>query len=255
MIDETRQHLEEQRKIYIQRLRIRERQAATFGDNYVPPHIEMEIAQTRSEIEKIDTMLAGMGKTSFEPADLQTTILFLSADPVNAPRLSLGREFREIQDQLRASKFREQFKLESRMSVRPTDISRAMLDVRPKIVHFSGHGSSHGELCFEDQAQIAQTVQPDALADLFQLFAGQVKCVLLNACYSEIQGNAIARHIEYVIGMSHAVGDDAAIAFSIGFYQALGAGEAIENAYKFGCVQIEIFNIPEHLTPVLIKRQ
>jgi len=92
------------------------------------------------------------------------------------------------------------------------------------------------------------------LAALFEQFADQVGCVVLNACYSEAQANAIARHIEYVIGMNQEIGDKAAIAFSIGFYQALGAGRTVEEAYKLGCIQIRLQNIPEHLAPVLIKK-
>jgi len=89
---------------------------------------------------------------------------------------------------------------------------------------------------------------------LFEQFAHQVNCVLLNACYSETQARAIAKHIEYVIGMNKAIGDRAAIAFAVGFYQALGAGRTIEDAYELGCVQIRLQDIPEHLTPVLIKK-
>lgn len=75
---------------------------------------------------------------------------------------------------------------------------------------------------------------------------------MLNACFSETQAEGIAKHIPYVIGMSNEIGDKAAIAFSIGFYQALGAGRSIEEAYKLGCVQIIMQGIPEDLTPVLI---
>lgn len=54
--------------------------------------------------------------------------------------------------------------------------------------------------------------------------------------------------------MHQAIHDKAAIAFTIGFYQALGAGRTIEDAYKLGCVQIRLQDIPGHLTPVLIKK-
>jgi len=69
------------------------------------------------------------------------------------------------------------------------------------------------------------------------------------------QANAIAKHIRYVIGMNQAIGDKAAIAFAIGFYQALGGGRTIEEAYKLGCVQIQLQNIPENLTPVIISKE
>jgi len=129
-----------------------------------------------------------------------------------------------------------------------------LLDLQPQILHFSGHGIDTGALCFENQFGQIDPISPDALAALFEQFEDQVQCVLLNACYSEIQAVAIAEHVDYVIGMSQAIGDKAAIAFAIGFYQALGAGRTIEGAYKLGCVQIRLQGIPEHLTPVLVRR-
>jgi len=185
----------------------------------------------------------------------QTTILFLAADPSDASRLRLGQELREIQEKLQMAEMRDRFILRQRMSVRPVDISQAILDERPQIIHFSGHGTSAGELCFEDEMGRAKTVEPDALGALFELVATQVDCIVMNACYSAVQANAIAEYIKYVIGMSKAIGDKAAISFAIGFYQALGAGKSIEEAYKFGCVQIRLQGIPEHLTPVLLKKK
>lgn len=183
------------------------------------------------------------------------SILFLAADPTDASRLRLGEEFREVQEKLKLAKLRDRFRLElPQLSVRPADISQALLDLGPKIVHFSGHGASAGALCFENQTGQTQLVQPDALAALFEQFADQVNCVLLNACYSETQAKAIAEHIEYVIGMNQAISDEASIAFVIGFYQALGAGRTIEEAHKLGCAQIRLQGIPEHLTPVLVKK-
>jgi len=129
-----------------------------------------------------------------------------------------------------------------------------LLDTQPQIVHFSGHGTPTGALCFENKVGKSNPIEPDALAALFKQFSGQVNCVVLNACYSEAQAKAIAKHIKYVIGMNQAIGDEAAIAFAIGFYQALGGGRSIEEAYEFGCVQIQMQNIPGHLTPVLIKK-
>lgn len=184
----------------------------------------------------------------------KTTVLFLAADPTDTSRLRLGQELREIQEKLQLGRMRDMFMLEQRMSLRPADISQSLLDVQPQLVHFSGHGSVAGTLYFENLTGEAQPVEPDALSALFENFANQVKCVVLNACYSENQANAIARHIDYVIGMGQAIGDRAAIAFSIGFYQALGGGRTIEDAYKLGCVQIKLQGIAEQLTPVLIVK-
>lgn len=183
-----------------------------------------------------------------------TTILFLAANPTNASHLRSGQELREIQEKLQLAKMRDQFKLEQRSSVRATDITQSILDTNPSIVHFSGHGTSRGGLCVEDVVGKSQTIKPDDLASLFALIQDRVDCVLLNACYSEIQAKAIAKHIDYVIGMNQGITDKAAIAFAVGFYQALGAGKPTQLAYEFGCVQIRLHGISEHLIPVLISK-
>ncbi len=181
-------------------------------------------------------------------------ILFLASDPTDAARLRLGEELREIQEKLQLAKLRDRFELHQRMALRAADMNQALLDVQPKIVHFSGHGTTAGDLCIEDEQGKTFPIPPDALAALFEQFTSCVDCVVLNACYTDLQANAIAQHINYVIGMSKAISDKAAIAFTIGFYQALGAGRTIEEAYRMGCVLIKLQGIPENLTPVLIRK-
>jgi len=178
-------------------------------------------------------------------------ILFLASDPSDAARLRLSQELRDIRERLQLARLRDRFVLESREAVRPRDIAQAIFDVEPQIIHFSGHGTENGELCFEDVLGKAQFVSPDALAKLFELESSRINCVILNACYSQIQAKAIVQHIPYVIGMNYAVDDQSAIAFAVGFYKALGASRTIEEAYKFGCAEIQLEGLSGHLNPVL----
>jgi AAA-like domain/CHAT domain len=203
-----------------------------------------------------------------------TKILFLAANPKNSSRLRLDEELREMDEGLRRATHRDQFELEQKWAVRPKDLQRAILDFSPQIVHFSGHGlgaegggqSAQGMrdisvlpeselelegLVFEDDAGQGKLVETSAIASLFELFADRIECVVLNACYSEKQAEAISQHIPYVIGMNRAIGDEAARVFAVGFYDALGAGRDIEFAFKAGCVAIQMVGIPEALTPVL----
>jgi hypothetical protein len=130
-----------------------------------------------------------------------------------------------------------------------------LLKVNPRIVHFSGHGTIDG-LVFENQERQTHIVNPEALADLFKLFAGKVECVLLNSCYSAPQAEAISKHINYVIGVTNEISDKAAIEFAVGFYDALGAGWPIEEAYRVGCSALRLEGLPQHLEPVLhVKSQ
>jgi tetratricopeptide (TPR) repeat protein len=180
-------------------------------------------------------------------------ILILSANPKNTNRLRLDQEVREIKEGLRRSKKRGEFSIEIEEAVRLRDLRRAMLSYEPQIVHFSGHGNVKG-IALEDDLGNAVLVPPKALAGLFKLFKDQVVCVLLNACYSEAQAVAVNEYIPYVIGMNYAIPDQTALEFSIGFYDALGAGKSIEEAFRFGCNAIELYDFPEHLNPVLKKK-
>jgi CHAT domain len=182
------------------------------------------------------------------------TILILTANPKGTSRLRLEQEVRDIEEGLNRAQNRDQFVVKSMFAVRPRDIQRAMLDINPSIVHFSGHGTGDEGLVFEDETGSTKLVDGEALAGLFELFAETVECVVLNGCYSEVQADAAAQHINYVIGMKKAIGDKAAIEFAVGFYDALGAGRNVEFAHKLGCVAIGLAGIPEQLTPVLKKK-
>ncbi len=184
----------------------------------------------------------------------QKVILILAANPKSTPTLRLDEEVREIDAGLRRSNQRDRFQLEQRWAVRSRDLQNALLDFKPQFVHFSGHGTGESGLILENATGASVVVSTEALAGLFELFADRIKCVVLNACYSEVQAKAIAKHIPYVIGMNKAIGDRAAIEFSVIFYAALGAGESVEFAYNLGCNAIRMAGIEEYLTPVLKKK-
>ena len=133
-----------------------------------------------------------------------------------------------------------QFDVAIGSAVRPDELQKLFLEHRPRIVHFSGHGAGEEGLVLESDAGQVQLVSTQALSNLFKNFAGTIECVLLNACYSEVQANAIGEHINYVIGMNEAIQDRAAIYFTRGFYQALGNGESIEQSYELGRNAIEL---------------
>ncbi len=179
-------------------------------------------------------------------------ILIVAVNPPNTARLRLDEEVREIEYGLRRSKFRDRFVVSSIWAVRIRDIRRALLDLEPNIVHFAGHGRVNG-LLLEDEFGFPTCIPSAALSALFELFTNQIECLILNACYSAKQAMTIGKNINYVIGMREEIKDKAAIEFSIGFYDALGAGKTIEEAYKFGCNAIQMMSLPSHLIPLLGK--
>ena len=192
-------------------------------------------------------------------SSLKMIILVLAANPRGTSPLGLDEEVRQIEEALLRSPYREQFKVISKWAVRPDDIRQALLAFHPQIVHFCGHGvGERGLVLATDVAVSTATndcvVSGEALADLFKRFKQQLDCVVLNACYSEVQAIAIHQHINYVIGMKDGIGDASAIKFSVGFYDALGGGESIESAYELGCNAIHLDGLAGHLIPTLKKK-
>ena len=107
-------------------------------------------------------------------------------------------------------------------------------------------------LAFVDSAGQLQVISGEALARLFELCAEHVRCVVLNACFSEVQAKVISKHIEFVIGMSQEIGDAASIKFSEGFYDALG-GEATQIAFDWGKNAVNLGSLEDYLVPILLR--
>jgi len=183
-------------------------------------------------------------------------ILILSANPKNTSNLRLDEEVREIKNTLQLSPHRNEFEIIAESAVQVDDLTRFLSHHQPTIVHFSGHGSGNDGLALEDNFGNQQLVSTQALAKLFDLFQQQVECVLLNACYSEAQAFAIHQHIDCVVGMNKAIGDQAAIKFSVGFYTALFTNRNYQDCFDMGCAAIDLQGIPEYATPeIKIRRR
>ena len=183
----------------------------------------------------------------------EQVILFLAANPKDTSQLRLGEEASRIGKALERSRHRDQFRLEQRWAVQVPDLRRALLDEQPEIIHFSGHGSELGRIYLEDASGNGQEVSAEALGRLFNLFKDQIKCVVLNACYSEIQAEEIVKYGIPVIGMNTKVPDKAGVEFAEAFYDALGAGRDLDFAYALGCSAIEFYKLKAEDIPVLKK--
>jgi len=179
-------------------------------------------------------------------------ILFLAANPIDTQPLRLDEEMRAIDRALRAAEFRDRFEIEQEWAVRIGDLQEALLRYEPDIVHFSGHGTESSEIVLLDETGAAQVVPQDELSRLFSILRDNIRCVVLNACYSEQQAKAIAKQIDCVVGMTTAVGDDAAIEFASAFYRALGFGRDVQTAFDLRTNQFRLEGLQDLNTPHLL---
>lgn len=203
-------------------------------------------------------------------------ILFLAANPIGTDRLALDREARAIHTELKRSGYRDRFDFVTRWAAEPLDLLRELRELRPTVVHVSGHGGAglpeapgpahnrdvvatssgdmSGGLCFHSPGGGLQVVSPEAIAQAFSAAGASVKLVVLAACFTAPIAEALLAHVGCVIGMSSAIHDDAARSFAIGFYGGLGEHESIAAAFEQGRAAIHLEGLPDADRPALKVR-
>jgi CHAT domain-containing protein len=182
-------------------------------------------------------------------------VLFLASDPFKQSALALDEEIRAITAKFRSAEYRDALELVSSFAVQPGDLQALLLEHRPHVVHFSGHGSQAEQIILKDKDGQPKPVSKEALVDLFDVLRDNIRVVVLNACHTKPQAEAIVQSVDCAIGMNAAIGDDAAILFAAAFYQALGFGRDVETAFKLGKGALKLEGIPEDQTPELHHRK
>jgi len=180
-----------------------------------------------------------------------TKVLFCSANPSETSRLRLDKEYSEIDNSLRASSYRDEVELLAVWATTTQDLLHRIISYEPSIVHFSGHGT-HSGIVLENSIGNKVIVSKTGLGALFELFLGKINCVILNSCYSQTQAELISSFVPYVIGMNDSLQDSAAIAFSSGFYKAIGAGRDVSESFKTGVTSIKLEGFPNKDIPLLL---
>ncbi|HBG31078.1 MAG TPA: hypothetical protein DDW98_10670 [Gammaproteobacteria bacterium] len=179
------------------------------------------------------------------------TVLFLASNPLDENSLRLDEEARAIQQRLRLSQHRDSVRFETRWAVRPADVLQALNECRPRIVHFSGHGTQSEDIVFQDDLGQAKLVSKAALVQTMAACTSDVQMVFFNTCHSQGQAMAVVEHVLASIGMSASVGDDAARTFAAQFYSAIGFGRSVRQAFEQAKAALMLESIPEEDTPVL----
>ena len=64
-----------------------------------------------------------------------------------------------------------------------------------------------------------------------------IEVVVFNSCHSESQAKVVGKSVPYVVGTAHAIKDDIAISFAVGFYFGLANGLSVEDAFTSGKMQ------------------
>jgi hypothetical protein len=213
----------------------------------------LDFLETQGKISQTKTMHTVGVKVSAEALDSlaelskknaavskEMRILFLAANPTTTLSLDLEEELRSLQRELTSATYREQITCVAGHAVRPDDLIRHVRDVRPNVVHFSGHGDSGGIL-LRDESGVDVTVSGSSLERFFK--DRDVELVVLNSCYSEQQAKSIRNSVKAVVATSDAVDDAAARRFTTAFYRALGNGFSIKEAFRDGGDAVDLHGL------------
>jgi TPR repeat protein len=186
-------------------------------------------------------------------------VLFFAADPASLsgdrPRLQLDEEVRQIQKRVDAAVFGNMLKVDWRPATRTRDLQQKLEDTRPQIVHFSGHGGSRGLVLTGADGRTPRPVDTEVLRELFEKDAGAIRLVVLTACHSRAQAQAISDVVGCAIGTRGSISDDASITFNAKFYSAIATGRSVQDAFERARVALRLEHPAEGEILELLHRE
>jgi NTP pyrophosphatase (non-canonical NTP hydrolase) len=178
----------------------------------------------RQELQSGDELINELG-----PMIGKVRVLFVSATPRDQDVLRVNEECRIIREAVQLAKNRDLIKISELNAATIDDFRRALLNNEFEIIHLSGHGDADSFLLHGDGS-----ASPISMASLRELMGRhpKVRCVILNSCQSACKlADPIA---PLTVGMDDSIADEAAIEFSRGFYDAIGAGKDLEYSVEEG---------------------
>lgn len=208
-----------------------------------------EQERARHEAEQAHQLVAIEGRTKEleekvlaaerRAAPAEVAVLFLASNPEDQAPLRLDKETREIEKRVRASELRDSIWFRSRMARQLPDLIEDLNEVKPVILHFSGHGSD-AALVFEDDQGQTRPLNNERLAKLLGAAAGDVRLVIFNSCDSVAQAELAVAHVDLAIGMDSTIDDDDAKIFAGQLYSSIGYGLSVGEAFRQAKLQVEL---------------
>ena len=136
---------------------------------------------------------------------------------------------REVQQTLRGAKYRDLVTIDHRPAATAEDLVDALNDVRPHLVHFSGHGWTGGIILDNGDPDDPQNhpVEFDVLAQVLAATSTPPLVLVLNACETLAGADILLPAIPVVIAMADSIDDTAAIVFARSFYAAIASAQPV----------------------------
>jgi hypothetical protein len=215
------------------------RERVLLGAEGLPLYGKIVSSRKQSTLSLLDAQEDDEIRRLIENVRRQKTmnVLVLNATPDDQGRIRADKEAALLEEQLEMVKDPERIlNVVQKFAVRLDQIQKELLNNKPTILHFSGHGDN-GVLLFEDREGNTSEIEADLLGDMLKAY-GNLECLVLHACFTEDVAKICKKHVGVVVGSTDAINDLTAPKFTYAFYQAVAHGRDYGNAFEMGIAEV-----------------
>lgn len=190
-----------------------------------------------------------------EPEPEKLRVLYLTASPTtpNLPGLRVDAEVNNVLKALRGAKHKDLVDFQHRPAATIEDLVNGINDLRPHVIHFSGH--AQGGLLF-DTADMTepddQLISYDAVASILRATDQPPTLVVLNACSTAEGIEKILEVSAVIIATRDSVSDASSAIFAVHFYAAIAAAQSVGDALNQARNMIELA-LPDEPVAIMIR--
>ncbi|MBD7992180.1 CHAT domain-containing protein [Ochrobactrum sp. Sa2BUA5] len=210
-----------------------------------------------AHVRKIATLRNGMAAIP-APKPEPLRVLYLTTNPemLSGEALRTDAEVRNVQNELRGTRYRDSVVVSHLPAATFEDMLNGMNDIRPHVVHFSGHGGGSGVLF--DNGDVARPtgvgVGYRQLTKFLEATDEPPRLLVLNACDTLNGADEVLSAVPVVVAMSDKITDTAAVVFATKFYSAIAGAQSIGSAIKQARAMLSMLASAEDHLPEYVSR-
>lgn len=179
-------------------------------------------------------------------------LLAIQSNPDNAVKLRMDIEIKEV-NKIITNKSLNDFHCISYPAIMLEELPSLLIDTKPEILHFSGHGTKEG-LIFENSQGLTKPIKIAALKGILEETGESIICFCINACNSSTIAKKLSYLFPYLISFPGKLADKNSIIFSKCFYELLALGQNIKTAFEI-TRSILLNSVETRDLPILIENK
>jgi hypothetical protein len=235
---------------------LRKRAALTGADTQ--PHITLEIEDIQREIASLIQEKSALQAPIREERNKRPTsklnrsapVLAIFPEPISQQRTEWLRETRELRN-IFWSASNQRYRLNEITHCTPTELNRALIYLKPTILHLHGHGHTTQGILMESLDGDTDFVTWEALNTTLSV-SDSLECVVLNVGSAFVLSQYGSQHYHMITAREN-ISTDATREFSRGFYTSLVSGRDFKRAYQDGISQLALTSISRSEWPIFTE--